>query len=145
MMKSNVLEFLIPDLSGEHGMPMAQNTISAGFPSPADDFQEDVISLDKYVVRNKDATFYARLKGTSMVEAGLDEDDIIVIDRSMELIDNRIAICYVDGDFTCKKVKINLDGAWLVPFNPNLKPIKITEELPFQVWGIVTYIIKKVF
>lgn len=145
MIKSDVLEFLIPDTSGDNAMPMANNSISAGFPSPAQDFEEDVVSLDKYVVKNKDATFYARLKGTSMVEAGLDEDDIIVIDRSLQLIDNKIAICYVDGDFTCKRVQINFDGAWLLPYNPSFKPIRVTEENEFIVWGIVTYIIKKVY
>lgn len=143
-MKSEVLEFLIPDLSGENAMPMAMNSISAGFPSPADDFQEDVVSLDKYVVKNKDATFYAKLKGTSMVEAGFDEGDILVIDRSLEPTDNKIAVCFVDGDFTVKRVKVSNDGAWLIPYNNQYKPIRITEENQFIVWGIVTYIIKKV-
>src|SRR5690606_30753935 len=83
-MKSEVLEFFIPDDSNIIEIPLASSSISAGFPSPADDFQEDKISLDKYVVKNKDATFYASLKGTSMIDTGFDEGDILVIDRSLE-------------------------------------------------------------
>src|SRR5690606_3344208 len=143
-MKSEVLEFFIPDDSNIIEIPLASSLISAGFPSPADDFQEDKISLDKYVVKNKDATFYASLKGTSMVDAGFDEGDILVIDRSLEPTDNKIAVCFVDGDFTVKRVKVTTDGAWLLPYNKDLKPIKITEENTFIIWGIVTYIVKKV-
>lgn len=143
-MKSEVLEFFIPDDSNIIEIPLASSLISAGFPSPADDFQEDKISLDKYVVKNKDATFYASLKGTSMIDAGFDEGDILVIDRSLEPTDNKIAVCFVDGDFTVKRVKVTTDGAWLLPYNKDLKPIKITEENTFIIWGIVTYIVKKV-
>lgn len=143
-MKSDVLEFLLPETSGVHAMPFAQSAISAGFPSPADDFQEEKISLDKYVVKNSDATFYAQLKGTSMVDAGFDEGDILVIDRSLEPTDNKIAICFIDGDFTCKRIKVNESGAWLMPYNSKYKPIRITEENQFLVWGIVTFIVKKV-
>ncbi|MFA5620824.1 MAG: translesion error-prone DNA polymerase V autoproteolytic subunit [Weeksellaceae bacterium] len=143
-MKSEVLEFFIPNEFESFETPIASNLISAGFPSPADDFQEDKISLDKYVVKNKEATFYARLKGTSMVEAGFDEGDILVIDRSLEPADNKIAVCFVDGDFTVKRVKVTTDGVWLLPYNKNLKPIKITEGNTFIIWGIVTYIVKKV-
>ncbi|MGB6084901.1 LexA family protein [Moheibacter sp.] len=143
-MKSEVLEFFIPDDSNIIEIPLASSSISAGFPSPADDFQEDKISLDKYVVKNKDATFYASLKGTSMIDAGFDEGDILVIDRSLEPTDNKIAVCFVDGDFTVKRVKVTTDGAWLLPYNKDLKPIKITEENTFIIWGIVTYIVKKV-
>lgn len=143
-MKSEVLEFFIPDDSNIIEIPLASSSISAGFPSPADDFQEDKISLDKYVVKNKDATFYASLKGTSMIDAGFDEGDILVIDRSLEPTDNKIAVCFVDGDFTVKRIKVTTDGAWLLPYNKDLKPIKITEENTFIIWGIVTYIVKKV-
>jgi len=143
-MKSEVLEFFIPDDSNIIEIPLASSSISAGFPSPADDFQEDKISLDKYVVKNKDATFYASLKGTSMIDTGFDEGDILVIDRSLEPTDNKIAVCFVDGDFTVKRVKVTTDGAWLLPYNKDLKPIKITEENTFIIWGIVTYIVKKV-
>lgn len=142
-MKSKVLDFFIPTESDDK-VSFAPSQISAGFPSPADDFQEDKISLDQYVVKNKDATFYAKLKGTSMVDAGFDEGDILVVDRSLEPADSKIAVCFVDGEFTVKKLKVNDEGVWLMAYNEQYAPIRITEENQFIVWGMVTYIIKKV-
>lgn len=142
-MNSKVLDFFIPTES-DLGVPFVNSQISAGFPSPADDFQEDKISLDQYVVKNKDATFYAKLKGTSMVDAGFDEGDILVVDRSLEPEDGKIAVCFVDGDFTVKKIKVEQECVWLIAYNESYAPIKITEENEFLVWGIVTFVIKKV-
>lgn len=118
--------------------------ISAGFPSPADDFKEQRISLDKELVKNKEATFFARVSGQSMVGAGLDDNDLLVVDRSLEPEHNKIAVCFIDGEFTVKRLKVENDVVWLQPENPNYKPIKITEENNFMIWGIVTSVIKKV-
>ena len=117
--------------------------ISAGFPSPASDFEESRISLEKVIVKNKEATFYAKVSGESMKDAGLNDGDILVIDRSEEVKNNKIAVCYVNGEFTVKRVKIDKDHIYLVPGNKKYNPIKITEENELIVWGIVTYVIKK--
>lgn len=117
--------------------------IKAGFPSPADDVKEK-LDLVKLLVRHPASTFYFRISGVSMVDASLDEGDIVVVDKSLELYNNCIAVCFIDGEFTVKRVKVAEDHVELLPANPAYKPIIITPDNEFLVWGIVTYVIKKV-
>ena len=138
------LSFFTPEFSGNSGIPYFDTGISAGFPSPAEDFKQERLSLDNILVKNKLATFYARVSGQSMIGAGLDDNDLLVIDRSLEPANNKIAVCFLDGEFTVKRLKVVGDDVWLQPENPNYKPIKITEENNFVIWGIVTNVIKKV-
>ena len=138
------LDFFIPEVLEEEGAFFTDSGISAGFPSPAEDFKEQRISLDKTLIKNKEATFYARVSGQSMIGAGLDNDDLLIIDRSLEPEHNKIAVCFLDGEFTVKRLKVNKDGVWLQPENSKFKPVKITEENEFIIWGIVTHVIKKV-
>ena len=143
MNKENKLEFFIPKKENGLGQWLAEEGISAGFPSPADDFKETRIRLDRELVKNKEATFYARVSGDSMIGAGLDDGDLLVIDRSKNPENGKIAICLVDGEFTVKRIKKEKNRLYLMPENSNFSPIKITEEMDFQVWGVVTYIIHK--
>lgn len=140
------LTFFTPDISKDtsSGALFVDVGISAGFPSPADDFKEERLSLDSMLVKNKLATFYARVSGQSMIDAGLDDNDLLVIDRSLEPEHNRIAVCFLDGEFTVKRLRVEKDGVWLQPENANYQPIKVTEENEFVIWGIVTNVIKKV-
>jgi len=117
--------------------------IKAGFPSPADDMKEK-LDLIKLIVKHPASTFYFRISGVSMVDASLDEGDIAVVDRSLELYNKCIAVCFIDGEFTVKRVSIEDDKVLLLPANPKYKPIVITTENEFIVWGIVTYVIKKI-
>src|SRR6056300_668505 len=135
--------FFQPDQ--ELGKPsyLAQEGISAGFPSPADDFKELRISIDREVVKNEEATFYARVSGESMQGAGLDDGDLLVIDRSLEPQDNKIAVCFIDGAFTVKRLKVTPGGIFLMPENPNYQPIEVSEDNELIIWGIVTYVVKK--
>ena len=142
-MKKEKLTFLKPEKGNNLGQWLVEQGISAGFPSPASDFEESRISIEKVVVKNKESTFYARVSGESMKNAGLDDGDILVIDRSEELKNNKIAVCYLNGEFTVKRVKIEKDHIYLVPENDKYEPIKVTDENEFIVWGIVTYVIKK--
>ncbi|WP_417874726.1 LexA family protein [Xanthomarina gelatinilytica] len=144
MHKSETLTFFTPDVSNQSGAVYLDTGISAGFPSPAEDFKEERLSLDNILVKNKLATFYARVSGQSMVGAGLDDNDLLVIDRSLEPAHNKIAVCFLDGEFTVKRLRVEKDGVWLQPANPKYEPIKITEENDFVIWGIVTNVIKKV-
>jgi len=139
----NALEFYTPDDSQPLDIVLAQTGISAGFPSPADDFKENKISLDKTLVRNKEATFYARVSGQSMIGAGLNDGDLLVVDKSLEPAHNKIAVCFIDGEFTVKRLKVTSEGVYLQPENPVYDPVLITEHNDFQIWGIVTHVIKK--
>lgn len=144
MSKKNNIRIFKPNDNDSFKNLFVEDGISAGFPSPASDFEESRISLEKVVVKNKEATFYAKVSGESMKDAGLDDGDILVIDRSEELKNNKIAVCYLNGDFTVKRVKIEKDHIYLIPENKNYDPIKVTEENEFIVWGVVTYVVKKV-
>lgn len=130
--------------SSELELPFVEQGISAGFPSPADDFLDISIDLNKELVKNPSATFYGRVKGDSMKDAGMDNGDLLIIDKSLEPIDNKIAVCFIDGEFTVKRIKIEADVVWLLAENEAYKPIKVTADNEFVIWGIVTTVIKKV-
>ena len=142
-MKKEKLSFLIPKKENNLGQWLIDQGISAGFPSPADDFKEIRISLDKELVKNEEATFYARVSGDSMQGAGLENGDLLIIDRSIEPSNNKIAVCFVDGEFTVKRIKIESKKVHLIPENKKYSPIEINEENELIIWGIVTYVIKK--
>jgi DNA polymerase V len=139
----NTLDFYAPEDSNPLEIVLTQTGISAGFPSPADDFKEFKISLDKTLVKNREATFYAKVSGQSMVGAGIDDGDLLVVDKSLEPQHNSIAVCFIDGEFTVKRLKVSGEDVYLQPENPAYDPIKITEGNDFMVWGIVTHVIKK--
>ncbi|MFY0602303.1 MAG: translesion error-prone DNA polymerase V autoproteolytic subunit [Flavobacteriaceae bacterium] len=144
MMTSQTLQFFTPKTSESTGAIFIDTGISAGFPSPADDFRETRISLDEELIVNKEATFFAKVSGQSMIGAGLDDNDLLVIDRSLEPENNKIAVCFLDGEFTVKRLRVEKNEVWLQPENPNYPIIKITEENDFIIWGIVTNVIKRV-
>ncbi|GAA4268612.1 LexA family protein [Hyunsoonleella aestuarii] len=138
------LTFFTPKNTNSIGIPYFDTGVSAGFPSPTEDFIEQRLSLDKELIKNKEATFFARVSGQSMIDADLDDKDLLIIDRSLEPINNKIAVCFLDGEFTVKRLRVDKNGVWLKPENPNYPIIKITEENDFIIWGIVTNVIKKV-
>ncbi|WP_300701331.1 translesion error-prone DNA polymerase V autoproteolytic subunit [Bacteroides sp.] len=131
------------DLSTSLPLQYADEGIRAGFPSPAQDYMEQAIDLNKELIRHPASTFYGRVVGDSMRNEGIEEGDILVIDKSLELQDDDLAVCAIDGEFTVKRVRLEKDAAWLVPSNPDYPPIKVTADNDFIVWGIVTYTIKK--
>jgi DNA polymerase V len=138
------LNLFLPDFENSMELPFISDGIKAGFPSPAADFDESKISLDNVLVKNREATFYAKASGTSMIGAGIDDGDILVIDRSLEPKNNKIAVCYIDGEFTIKRIVVAKDGVYLTPENPAFQPIKMTDNNELIIWGIVTYVIKSV-
>ena len=141
---SGSLTFFTPEAIEGAAAQLFDAGISAGFPSPAEDFKEQRLSLDEELVKNKEATFYARVSGQSMIGAGLEDNDLLVIDRSLEPINNKIAVCFLDGEFTVKRLRVSDGEVWLQPENPNYPIINITEDNNFLIWGIVTNVIKKV-
>jgi len=117
--------------------------VKAGFPSPAGDFLNEIIDLNKYVTLHPAATFYARANGVSM-EGDINDGDLLVVDKSITPANGKIAICYIDGEFTVKRIKIDAEGIWLMPTNERFKPILVTESNDLRIWGVVTYVIKQV-
>ena len=119
--------------------------VKAGFPSPAEDIREK-LDLVKLLVRHKASTFFFRVSGVSMVDAAMDEGDIIIVDRAVDPYNGCKAVCYIDGEYTVKRIEIHDDRICLMPaneLNDKYKPIVVTEETSFMVWGVVTYVIKK--
>ena len=144
MKNKKKLNFFTPKEENNVGQWLSGESISAGFPSPADDFKEVRISLDRELVKNKEATFYARVSGDSMIEAGLEDGDLLVIDRSLNPENGKIAVCLIDGDFTVKRIKKEKNKLLLVPENNKYRKIEIEEENELIIWGIVCYVIKHV-
>lgn len=142
-MKDPKLFFFRPDFESEFKIPYIPDGVSAGFPSPAADFLENNIDLNKELSENPLATFYIKVKGNSMIDAGINDKDVLVVDRSLEPQNNKIAICYIDGEFTVKRILLEKDCVYLMPENKNYSPIKVSEENELIIWGIVTYVIKK--
>ena len=142
MKKKNTINFFTPS-HGKLEAILINAGISAGFPSPAGDFKQERISLDKELIKNKEATFFARVSGESMINAGLEDGDLIVIDRSLEPTNNKIAVCFIDGEFTVKRLQVKKNKIWLKPENTNYKAIEVKEDNELIIWGIVTNVIKK--
>jgi DNA polymerase V len=140
--KNQKLSFFSPDFKSKLQIPFIKDGVSAGFPSPAADFLETSIDLNKELSTNPLATFYIKVKGNSMIDAGINDKDVLVVDRSLEPQNNKIAICFIDGEFTVKRILKEKDCLYLIPENPNYNPIKVTEENELIIWGIVTYVIK---
>ena len=138
------LDISLSDVAIKLRLPFIEHGISAGFPSPADDFLDTSIDLNQALIKNKDATFYGRVRGESMIDAGMNDGDLLIIDKSINPTDGRIAVCFIDGEFTVKRIKIEKDVIWLIAENKNYKPIKVTKEDDFTIWGIVINVIKNV-
>jgi DNA polymerase V len=141
-MPTEKIVFFKPTDEKQTELPYITSGIKAGFPSPAADFDETRLSIDQVVVKNAIATFYAKASGNSMTGAGIDDGDILVIDRSIEARDGKIAVCYIDGEFTVKRIKVEENCVYLMPENKKYQPIKVTEENQLIIWGIVTYVVK---
>ena len=119
--------------------------VKAGFPSPAADIRER-LDLSKLLVRHSAATFFFQVDGVSMVDAGMDEGDILIVDRAVEPYNDCKAVCFIDGEYTVKRVQIGEGGAVLLPCNERntqFRPIPVGPDNDFLVWGVVTWIIKK--
>ena len=117
--------------------------VRAGFPSLADEEPTEKLDLVKLLVRHPSSTFFFRIGGTSMVDAEMDEGDIVIVDRSIEPYNGCSAVCFIDGEFTLKRIQRHKDHIELIAANPNFKPIRIDANSNFVVWGVVTYVIKK--
>lgn len=122
-------------------IPIFLNTIKAGFPSPADDFAENYLDLNEYLISHPVATFFVKVSGDSMINAGIQSGNILVVDRSLEYSNDSVVIAIIDNEFTVKRFKFINGEAYLYPENNNYKPIKLKDQ--DEIWGVVTSVINK--
>jgi DNA polymerase V len=143
IVKGEILDFYSADFNEKIEIPLYASPVSAGFPSPADDYTELSLDLNKYLIKHPSATFYARAKGDSMINAGIRDGDILVVDRALDIYDDCIAVCIIDSEFTVKRLRKTDEKILLIPENEGYKPIEVSEFNDFEVWGIVSYVIHK--
>jgi len=122
-------------------LPFYQDTISAGFPSPAEDEVEQSLDLNELVVKHPAATFFLRVSGSSMVNAGIHHNDIVVVDRSLEPTHGKIVIACLNGELTIKRLHCRDNKIQLLAENDTYKPIDITNEMELRFWGVVTHVV----
>lgn len=144
MAEKKGIELYRPEREPTVEVPLAESTVHAGFPSPADDFLEGSLDLNSLVIKHPEATFFARVEGDSMQDEGIVEGNILVVDKAVEPYDGCLAVAYIDGEFTLKRVRMEPDRILLVPANPKYPVIEIAAGQDFAVWGVVKWVIKQV-
>jgi len=122
-------------------IPLASANVQAGFPSPADDHMEHTLDLNEHLVSNPAATFFVRVRGSSMKDAGIVDGDTLIVDRSVTPRDRQIVIAMLDGDFTVKRLRKRGKRIFLEAENPEFSPIEISENQELTIWGVVTFVI----
>jgi len=140
---TDVLDFFSVENFFLTDIPMFTNSVHAGFPSPAEDYMDLDLNLQDHLIQNPSATFCIRAVGESMNDAGIQSGDIMLVDKSLAPKNRSIVLAVIDGEFTVKRVNVIEKELYLIPNNEIFPPIKITQEMDFQVWGVLTYIIHK--
>lgn len=143
-MTSNVESFIMPaEQARVNPITLFSHKVPAGFPSPADDHAENRLDLNEYLIDQSESTFFVRIKGDSMIDAGILDNDIVIVDRSKSAAINDIVLASIDGEFTVKVLAKNSEGPYLMPANKEYKPIHIKSDSEFEIWGVVTGSVRK--
>ena len=124
--------------------PLFLSRVRSGFPSPADDYIEKKLDLNEHLIDHPSATFFVKVKGDSMINAGIFSGDMLIVDRSKEATNNKIVVAVVNSEFTVKRLRKHSGKITLMPENPNYQPIEITDTTDFEVWGVVVHVIHSV-
>lgn len=125
-------------------LPLYNSKVSAGFPSPADDYIEKQLDLNEYLIKHPTATFFVRVSGQSMIDAGIHENDILIVDRSITPANGKIVVVAMDGQLTVKRLNKKNGQLFLIPENKEFEPIEVKEGSEIHIWGIVTNVIHPV-
>jgi DNA polymerase V len=133
-----------PDLATAYRCPLFLVPVSAGFPSPADDYLEGKLDLNQHLIQHEAATFFVKVRGDSMIGSGIHSGDLLIVDRAVEPTDHSVVIAVVNGELTVKRLAKQDGKLSLVPDNGNYPPIPITQCTDFEVWGVVTHVIHAV-
>lgn len=145
--ETNNLDFYtieLPEHIKKVSVPLYLTPVSAGFPSPAEDYTETSLDFNKYLVSNPASTFCVRVKGNSMINAGISDNDLLIVDKAKEPHNNSIVVAVLNGEFTVKRISKQGNNLYLIPENSSYSPILITETMDFVVWGVVTFVVKSV-
>ncbi len=140
-MKTVIKKTYTPQLSTAYAPPFFENGVSAGFPSPAADYEEQKLDLNKHLIKHPAATFFVKASGDSMIGAGVHTGDILIVDRSLEPQDKNVVIAIINGELTVKRIRIRRNKISLVAENNDYPIQDIPEDAEFEVWGIVTYVV----
>ncbi|MCW9012763.1 MAG: translesion error-prone DNA polymerase V autoproteolytic subunit [Gammaproteobacteria bacterium] len=138
-----MLFFFTPHWQTAIPLPLVGTRVRAGFPSPADDYIEERLDLNEHLVAHPNATFYVRVAGESMHNAGIQDGDTLVVDRSLEARNDDIVVAALNGEFTVKRLVYRASQPWLIPCNPVFPEIRLTEDMDTVIWGVVTSVIHK--
>ena len=122
-------------------LPLAVSSVSAGFPSPADDYLEGTLDLNQYLIKHPAATFFVRVAGDSIIDAGIHDGDLLLVDRSLEAVDGRVVIAIINGELLVKRMRKVAEHLFLLPENQAYEPIEVREEMDFELWGVVAHVI----
>lgn len=140
-MKVKIDSIYKPDISTKRELPYYEAKVPAGFPSPAADYEENQLDLNKHLIKNPAATFFVRVSGDSMIGAGINDGDLLIVDRSLDPKDKHVVIAVINGELTVKRIRIRRKKITLEAENINYASQEISNDADFQVWGIVTNVI----
>ncbi len=140
-MKTIVTAVYRPDCDTHCARPLFLVPVAAGFPSPADDYIEQQLDLNRHLISHPAATFFVRVRGDSMLDAGIHSGDILIVDRALEPSDKKVVIAVIDGELTVKRIRMLDRRIYLQPENRDFEPTEITSGMDFTIWGVVTYVI----
>jgi DNA polymerase V len=124
-----------------YSIPLYSSRIAAGYPFPVDDHIEHHLDLNQHLIQKPTTTFLVRVEGDSMIGAGIHDNDILIVDRSLEIYDGKIVIAMLNGELTVKRFRKRKGNAYLQPENPKYPAIPLTEESNFHIWGVVIHVI----
>ena len=139
-----VVEIFKADTTVKQPLALYLSRIKAGFPSPAEDYLDKKLDLNEHLIKHPASTFFVKVKGDSMIGAGINSGDILIIDRSLEPKDKRIVVAVINGEFTVKRICKNADRLSLLAENPKYPAIEIKDGMDFEVWGVVVHVIHTV-
>ena len=140
-MTTNVDAIYAPDLSTRYALPVFLGRLAAGFPSPADDYIEGRLDLNRHLIKHPAATFFVRVSGDSMIDAGIHHGDLLVVDRSLDAVDGNVIVAALDGELTVKRLFKQGEILRLLPANTDYQPIEILSQQTFEIFGVVTNVI----
>lgn len=135
---------MLPDQASKMLIPLVEGRIAAGFPSSAENFIDKSLDLNEFLISHPTSTFFIRVKGDSMIKAGIYSNDILVVDKSLSVLNNKIVVARINDELTVKRIKLDAEKIYLISDSDDYKPIEITEAMDFEVWGVVTSVIRQV-